>query len=89
VAPEVRDHDPTDALFSGEDGLDAIRVLVAVAARLLVDAGVLCFEHADLQGDSAPAVVLATGEFHTVRDRPDLTGRPRFVTAVRRARQFG
>jgi release factor glutamine methyltransferase len=87
VAPEARDHDPTEALFSGADGLAAIRQLVGVAARLLVDGGVFCFEHADLQGESAPAVVLASGDFHTVRDRPDLAGRPRFVTAVRRARQ--
>ena len=29
VAPEARDHDPSLALFSGADGLDAIRVLVA------------------------------------------------------------
>ena len=27
VPPEVRDHDPTEALFSGSDGLDAIRVV--------------------------------------------------------------
>jgi release factor glutamine methyltransferase len=83
VAPEARDHDPTEALFSGDDGLVAIRVLVGVAARLLSGAGILCFEHADLQGESAPAVVVASGDFHTVRDHPDLTGRPRFVTAVR------
>ncbi len=86
VAPEARDHDPTVALFSGDDGLDAIRVLVEVAARLLVDGGLLCFEHADAQGEAAPGVVLASTEFHTVRDRRDLSGRPRFVTAVRRAR---
>ena len=27
VAPEARDHDPTLALFSGHDGLDAIKVV--------------------------------------------------------------
>ncbi len=86
VPTEVRDHDPAEALFSGADGLDEIRVLVGVAARLLVDGGLLCFEHADVQGEAAPAVVLASGEFHTIRDRLDLAGRPRFVTAVRRER---
>ena len=35
VAPEARDHDPDLALFSGEDGLDAMRVVERVAARLL------------------------------------------------------
>jgi len=84
VAPEARDHDPTVALFSGDDGLDAIRVLVAVAHRLLKPGGLLCFEHADVQGESAPAVVTAHGGFTAVRDHPDLTGRSRFVTAVRR-----
>jgi release factor glutamine methyltransferase len=86
VAVEVRDHDPTVALFSGDDGLDAIRVVVEVAARLLRPAGLLCFEHADLQGESAPAVSVASGAFTGVRDHRDLTGRPRFVTAVRNPR---
>ena len=83
VAPEVRDHDPAVALFSGDDGLDAIRVLVKVASRLLKPGGLLCFEHADVQGESAPAVVSAYGLFTGVRDHRDLTGRPRFTTAVR------
>ena len=86
VAVEVRDHDPTVALFSGDDGLDAIRVVVEVAARLLRPAGLLCFEHADLQGESAPAVAVASGAFTGVRDHRDLAGRPRFVTAVRNPR---
>ncbi len=85
VAPEARDHDPTEALFAGSDGLAAIRVLVGVAARLLVDGGRLCFEHADVQGDVASAVVSSSGHFEIVRDHRDLTDRPRFVTAVRRA----
>ena len=87
VEPEARDYDPIEALFSGDDGLDAIRVLVRVASRLLVDGGLLCFEHADLQGESAPGVVVACGDFQTVRDHRDLTERPRFVTARRRARR--
>jgi release factor glutamine methyltransferase len=85
VVPEVRDHDPVLALFSGEDGLDAIRVVVAEAARLLRPAGLLCVEHADLQGESAQRIVIQHGGFSGVRDHADLAGRARFVTAVRRA----
>jgi len=85
VVPEVRDHDPPLALVSGEDGLDAIRVVVAEAARLLRPAGLLCVEHADVQGESAQQVVLDHGGFSGVRDHPDLAGRARFVTALRRA----
>jgi release factor glutamine methyltransferase len=84
VPPEVRDHDPAVALFSGEDGLDAIKVVANVAARLLRPAGFVCVEHADVQGESAVAVLVAGGAFRGVRDHRDLTGRPRFVTAVKR-----
>lgn len=84
VAPEAREHDPVEALFAGEDGLDAIRVLTRVAARLLRPGGLLCFEHADVQGESAPAVVTASRAFTGVRDHRDLNDRPRFVTAVAR-----
>ena len=84
VAPEVRDHDPTLALFSGQDGLDAIKVVAGVAARLLCPAGFVCIEHADVQGEAAMAVVVDNGAFRGVRDHRDLTGRPRFVTAVKR-----
>ena len=53
VAPEARDHDPHLALFSGDDGLDAIRVLAVRAAELLRPGGVVGVEHADVQGDVA------------------------------------
>jgi release factor glutamine methyltransferase len=81
VAPEARDHDPELALFSGEDGLVAMRVVERVAARLLVPSGVAGAEHADVQGGSAPAVFVATGRWVDVRDHADLAGRSRFVTA--------
>ena len=81
VAAEARDHDPALALWSGEDGLDAMRVVERVATRLLAPGGVVGAEHADLQGDSAPSVFSRTGRWADVRDHQDLAGRPRFVTA--------
>jgi release factor glutamine methyltransferase len=81
VAPEVRDHDPYPALFSGADGLDAFRVLERRAAELVRPGGVVGAEHADAQGESAPAVFSATGRWTEIRDHPDLAGRPRYVTA--------
>ena len=81
VAPEARDHDPHLALFSGDDGLDAIRVLAVRAADLLRVGGVLGVEHADVQGESVPAVLAGTGRWADVRDHEDLAGRARFTTA--------
>jgi release factor glutamine methyltransferase len=81
VAPEARDHDPEPALFSGVDGLDAYRVLERRAARLLRPGGVIGAEHADVQGEAAPALFTGSGRWREVVDHPDLAGRPRFVTA--------
>jgi release factor glutamine methyltransferase len=81
VAVEVRDHDPQLALYATGDGLDAIRVVERRAALLLRPGGVVGVEHADVQGESAPAVFSATGRWEQVRDHADLAGRARFVTA--------
>ncbi len=81
VDPEVRDHDPSLALWSGEDGLDAIRVLESTAARLLRPGGWVGAEHADVQGESAARVFLETGRWTEVRDNRDLAGRARYLTA--------
>jgi release factor glutamine methyltransferase len=81
VAAEVRDHDPELALFATGDGLDVIRVVERRAARLLRPGGVVGVEHADVQGESAPAVFAAAGRWEEVRDHEDLAGRARFLTA--------
>ncbi len=64
-----------------QDGLDAIRLLAVRAAVLLRPGGVLGVEHADVQGESVPDVLAATGRWREVRDHRDLAGRPRFTTA--------
>ncbi len=81
VAAEARDHDPALALWSTGDGLDTFRVVERRAALLLRPGGALGVEHADAQGESAPAVLTGTGRWEHVRDHADLAGRARFVTA--------
>lgn len=81
--PEVAEHDPAAALWSGPDGLDAMRTLERVAGRLLRAGGLLIAEHADVQGVSAPDVFGAGNEWTDVVDHADLNGRPRYVTARR------
>ena len=81
VAVEVRDHDPQLALYATGDGLDTIRVVERRAALLLRPGGVAGVEHADVQGESAPAVFSGSGCWEQVRDHADLTGRARFLTA--------
>ena len=81
VETEVRDHDPHLALFSGDDGLVALRVLEERAALLLRPGGAVGAEHADVQGTSAPAVFARAGRWADVRDHEDLAGRARYLTA--------
>lgn len=51
--PEVRDHEPSAALYGGPDGLDLVRRIAVTAAMLLRPGGLLAMEHADVQGISA------------------------------------
>jgi release factor glutamine methyltransferase len=85
LQPEVRDWEPSEALFAGEDGLDMIRQLVAGAPDRLLASGLLALECGLGQAEGIAADLNATGAFATVRVRPDLTGRPRFVIAERGA----
>jgi release factor glutamine methyltransferase len=82
--PEARDHDPAIALFSGQDGLDVAREVVVVAADLLKPGGFFGMEHADVQGESVPALLNdMTGTWKDVKDNLDYNELPRFTTAVR------
>lgn len=78
---EVRDHDPEVALYGGSaDGLAIPLAVAARAAELLRPGGLLVMEHADVQGATLPPALAAAG-WVEVADHPDLTGRPRAVTA--------
>ncbi|HSP36964.1 MAG TPA: peptide chain release factor N(5)-glutamine methyltransferase [Frankiaceae bacterium] len=81
VDPEVRDHDPEVSLVAGPDGLDVVRAVEKAAWRLLRPGGMVIVEHSDRQGRSAPEVFAS--RWREVQDFQDLTGRDRYVTAVR------
>jgi len=79
LPPELG-HEPEVALFSGADGTDLLRVLVAGSAAMLADDGAIALE---LAPDQAPRVAqwcqdAGLGEVQVHRD---LARRPRVVSA--------
>ncbi|OBB98991.1 peptide chain release factor N(5)-glutamine methyltransferase [Mycobacterium sp. 852002-40037_SCH5390672] len=83
--PEVAQHDPHQAVFGGPDGLAVIAPLVRLAGRLLRPRGLIGVEHDDTTSAETVELFHRTGAFEDIQARRDLTGRPRFVTARRRA----
>jgi release factor glutamine methyltransferase len=79
----VRDWEPHLALFAADDGMAAIRALVPQAAAVLRPGGLLALEVDARRADLAAETVSADARFTDVEQRPDLTGRPRFVVARR------
>jgi len=63
--------EPVSALISGNDGLDAIRAITAVAPRYLKENGWLVLEHGYDQAECCRAL-LASGGFKDVFSRRDL-----------------
>jgi release factor glutamine methyltransferase len=83
VPPEVGDYEPTAALFSGSDGLDAIRVVERAARRLLRHGGQVAVEHGSPQGAQVYWVFADDDAWQQTRNHADLAGLDRFVTATR------
>jgi release factor glutamine methyltransferase len=71
--------EPASALFSGADGLDAIRRIVADAPAWLRNGGWLVMEMGYRQGDAVRALFDAS--WSSVAVKRDLSGRDRFVVA--------
>jgi release factor glutamine methyltransferase len=78
---EVRLYDPALALYSGPDGLDAVRVVALVASKLLAPGGLLAIEHGELQGLAVRQILIDFG-WRPVSTHPDLTSRDRYTTGV-------
>ena len=83
LAPEVRDHEPTVALFPPGDPLSVYRRLASASASCLCPGGFLVVELGHGQAASVEALCRTDGLVPTRLDR-DLGGIPRTLT-VRRA----
>jgi release factor glutamine methyltransferase len=81
---EVRDYEPAVALFAGEDGLDAIRRLVAASVLRLNPRGSLVFEFGFGQEQAVEQLVSATPGLRLQEIRKDLQSIPRAAVAIRR-----
>lgn len=79
---DVAEHEPAIALFGGADGMKAPRLFISTASRLLKEGGFLAIEHHEEQGPAIADVLSA--DFTDILLHQDLSGRPRFTTAVRR-----
>jgi release factor glutamine methyltransferase len=79
---EVRDHEPTIALFGGEEGYELYAGLIAQSGAHLKAGGILVLE---LGHDSLPAVqpLLAEGNWTNIGISNDLAGIPRVIAAER------
>ena len=81
LPPTVRDHDPRRALFAGDDGMTAIRHLLATVPAILEPGGVLVFEIGFGQSEAVRSEILARPVWRLVRVEPDLEGIPRICIA--------
>jgi release factor glutamine methyltransferase len=83
VPPEVGEYDPATALWGGDDGMDAVRVVAQTAHRLLRPGGLVAVEHGAQQGAAVYWVFAEENGWRETRNHADLSGRDRFVTAAR------
>ncbi|MGB3472024.1 MAG: peptide chain release factor N(5)-glutamine methyltransferase [Erythrobacter sp.] len=72
---DVKDFEPSDALFAGADGLDDYRVLIPQLPGLLNAGGVAVLEIGDTQADAVTELAEKAG--FGVEVRHDLANRPR------------
>jgi release factor glutamine methyltransferase len=82
VPPEVAEYDPPAALWSGADGLDAVRAVDRAARWLLRPGGLVAVEHGAPQGAAVFWVFPEESGWRDAANHKDLAGRDRFVTAV-------
>jgi release factor glutamine methyltransferase len=82
VASEVT-FDPVVAVFAGPDGLAMMPHVIARAAELLRPGGTFALEHDETHARAVLDLFRADGRWQAIEDHGDLSGRPRYATAVR------
>lgn len=81
LPPTVRDHDPRRALFAGDDGLAAIRQLLATVPAYLRQGGLLVFEIGFGQAEAVRSEILTRPIWRFLKIEPDHERIPRICVA--------
>lgn len=74
----VRDYEPRQALYAGENGLEYYRRILQKAPRHLADDALILFEHGAFQQKGILDIAGETG-FHAIFAGKDLAGRDRYL----------
>jgi release factor glutamine methyltransferase len=82
LPPEVRDHEPREALDGGTDGLDFYRGVVPMMPYWLKPGGFAALEIGESQGPAVSRLMTEAG-FSDVAVTPDYAGRDRVVSGVK------
>ena len=82
LSPEIREHEPFDALFGGPRGHEQVSRLIAALPRLLAAGGHALLEIGDGQADALAADAAAVGLLH-VATVPDASGTARVIGLAR------
>jgi release factor glutamine methyltransferase len=80
---EVRDHEPHEALFAGEEGLDALHAIVDDSPRFLRPGALVALEVGEGHADNVVIRLAERGAFTPARVVLDLAGKARVVLAER------
>ena len=83
LTPEVRDYEPSVALFGGEDGLEGLRSVLEGAVAKLAPGGHLVMEFGCGQDDGVNDLVRGVDGLDVVKIRHDLQDIPRTVVCRR------
>ncbi len=75
------DHEPAEALYSGADGLDDIRILVKAAPAHLKPGGHLMLEHGFDQAEAITTLMQTEG-FQAIKTHNDLAGHARVTEGL-------
>ena len=83
LMPDVKDYEPSNALFGGDDGMDFYRKIASDGFELLNDGGSIFFEIGYDEADGVSGILRNNG-YTDIEVLKDLSGLDRVVSAYRR-----
>ncbi len=84
LEPELRDHEPREALVGGKDGLCFYIQIINDASAWLIPGGYLVIEIGETQADTIISLMESKGHYDDIEISKDLQGKERVISARRK-----